>query len=91
MFKPIAADLGISRAVTSVAASIGRFEGGLEAPITGWATDKFGPKWVIIFGCFLIGIGLILMYFVNSLWAFYVVWGGYYRERTKYRTGNTRE
>ena len=76
MFKPIAADLGISRTATSIAASIGRFEGGLEAPVTGWVTDRFGPKWVIIFGCFLIGLGLILMYFVNSLWAFYVVWGG---------------
>ena len=76
MFKPISTDLGINRAVTSFAASIGRFEGGLEAPITGWFTDKFGPKWVIVFGCFLIGLGLVLMYFVNSLWAFYVVWGG---------------
>ncbi len=76
MFKPIAADLGLTRAVTSVAASIGRFEGGLEAPITGWLTDRFGPKWVMLFGCFLTGLGLILMNFVNSLWAFYVVWGG---------------
>ncbi|MFC1901272.1 MFS transporter, partial [Chloroflexota bacterium] len=76
MFKPIAADLKLTRAVTSVAASIGRFEGGLEAPITGWVTDKIGPKWVILFGCFLIGLGLVLMYYVNSLWAFYVVWGG---------------
>jgi len=76
MFKPIAADLGINRAVTSVAASIGRFEGGFEAPITGWATDRFGPKWIILFGCFLVGLGLILMNFITSLWAFYVVWGG---------------
>ncbi|MFC1991414.1 MFS transporter [Chloroflexota bacterium] len=76
MFKTIAADLGLSRAVTSVAASIGRFEGGFEAPITGWVTDRFGPKWVILFGCFLLGLGFILMYFINSLWAFYVVWGG---------------
>ncbi len=76
MFKPIAYDLGLSRAVTSVAASIGRFEGGFEAPITGWVTDKIGPKWVIIFGCFFIGLGLILMNFIDSLWAFYLVWGG---------------
>ena len=76
MFKPISAELGLTRAATSVASSIGRFEGGVEGPLTGWITDKFGPKWVILFGCFLIGLGLILMYFVNSLWAFYVVWGG---------------
>ncbi|HEY94157.1 MAG TPA: MFS transporter [Dehalococcoidia bacterium] len=76
MFKPISTDLGITRAMTSVAASIGRFEGGIEAPITGWITDKIGPRWVILFGCFLVGLGLILMNYVNSLWAFYVVWGG---------------
>jgi sugar phosphate permease len=76
LFKPIAADLGLSRAVTSMAASIGRFEAGLEAPLTGWVTDKYGPRWVILFGVFLIGVGLMLMWFVNSLWAFYLVWGG---------------
>jgi sugar phosphate permease len=75
MFKPIAADLKLNRAVTSVAASIGRFEGGIEAPLTGWFTDRFGPKWVMLFGCFLIGLGLILMNFINSLWTFYLVWG----------------
>jgi sugar phosphate permease len=62
--------------VTSVAASIGRFEGGIEAPITGWFTDRFGPRWVILFGTFLMGLGLMLMWFVHSLWAFYLVWGG---------------
>jgi len=75
LFKPIASELGLSRAVTSVAASIGRFEGGFEALLTGGLTDKFGPRWIIISGVFLIGLGLILMNFVNSLWAYYVVWG----------------
>jgi hypothetical protein len=60
MFKPISADLGLSRAVTSVAATIRRFEGGIEAPLTGWFTDKFGPKWGMMFGCTRVGTGLIL-------------------------------
>lgn len=75
LFKPIAAELNFDRTVTSVAASIGRFEGGFEAPITGWITDKFGPRWIVLFGISLVSIGLILMYFINSLWAFYAVWG----------------
>jgi MFS family permease len=75
LFKPIASELGFNRTLTSVAASIGRFEGGLEAPITGWVTDKFGPKWIVLWGVSLISMALILMYFIGSLWSFYVVWG----------------
>ena len=75
LFKPISEELGFSRAGTSVAASIGRFEGGFEAPIVGWVTDRFGPRWVVFGGTFIIGLALILMYFVNSLWAYYLIWG----------------
>ncbi|MFC1943042.1 MFS transporter [Chloroflexota bacterium] len=75
LFKPIASELGFSRAVTSVAASIGRLEGGFEAPLTGWVTDKYGPRWPVLIGVFLVGLGLILMNYVNSLWTYYVVWG----------------
>jgi len=75
LFKPIASELGFSRAVTSVAVSIGRVGYGLEAPLTGWLVDRFGPRFVITVGMFIAGLGLILMNFINSLWAFYVVWG----------------
>jgi len=75
LFKPIASELGFSRAVTSVAAGIGRFGGGFEAPVTGLLTDRFGPKVIVLVGTFLLGLGLILMNFIDSLWAFYVIWG----------------
>ena len=75
LFKPIATELGFSRTTTSVAASIGHFEGGFEAPLVGWITDRFGPRWVVLAGVFVIAVSLVLMYFVNSLWAYYVVWG----------------
>ena len=65
LFKPIALELGLSRAATSVAASIGRFQGGFESLLTGWLTDKFGPRWIIITGVFIIGLGLVLM---NSIY-----------------------
>ncbi len=75
LFKPIASELGFSRAETSVPTGIGRLEGGLEAPITGWITDRYGPRWVVLFGVFVMGLSLILMKYVNSLWDFYIVWG----------------
>jgi len=75
LFKPISSELGFSRTATSVAASIGRFEGGFEAPIVGWITDRFGPRWIVLGGVFFISVALTLMYVVNSLWAYYLVWG----------------
>jgi MFS family permease len=74
-FKDLAAELGLSRAVTSLAAGIGRLEGGVTSPLIGWLSDKYGPKWVIFTGISLSGTGLILMNFVNCLWQYIVVWG----------------
>ena len=76
MFKPISQELGFNRAATSVASSIGRFEGGIESPLTGWITDRWGARYVIFTGVIFISAALLLMRFVNSLWAFYLVWGG---------------
>lgn len=75
LFIPISSELGFSRATTSVAASIGKFEGGFESPLAGWITDRFGPKWIIFVGTSFIGLSLTLMYFINSLWSYYLVWG----------------
>ena len=38
-FKPIATSLGLSRGIASLATGVGRLEGGLEAPLTGWLSD----------------------------------------------------
>jgi MFS family permease len=75
LFKPIATDLSLSRAAASLAAGVSRLEGGLVAPVTGWLSDKYGPKWVIFTGACIVVIGLVLMYFINSLWQYIVVWG----------------
>jgi sugar phosphate permease len=75
LFKPIASELGFSRAAASVPTSIGRLEGAFESPLAGWFTDRYGPRWIIFFGIFLVGLSLILMNFINSLWGYYLVWG----------------
>ncbi|MFC1932913.1 MFS transporter [Chloroflexota bacterium] len=75
LFKPISSELGFSRAATAVVAGLGRFEGGFEAPLAGWITDRFGPRWIILFGILLFSLSLIIMNYVQSLWVFYIVWG----------------
>lgn len=72
--KPLSQAFGWSRAEISFAQSFARLEGGIEGPFAGIATDKWGPRAVKMVGFFLLGLGFVLMYFVNSLWMFYVVW-----------------
>ena len=73
-FKPISSDLGLSRAATSAVSSAGRFEGGFASPVAGWGCDRYGPRRVVLFGLALASMGLLLMYYVNSLVAFISVW-----------------
>jgi len=75
LFKPISEELGFSRATTSVAASMTRFEGGIWAPLVGYLADRYGPRITVFLGIFLAGLGTMLMYFVHSLWSFLLVWG----------------
>ena len=75
LFKPIASELGLSRAATSMASSVQHLGNGIWSPIGGRASDKYGPRLVIIFGIFCLVLGCIMMYFVGSHWALLVVWG----------------
>ena len=75
LLKPIQSSLNLSRAAVSVPSAIGRLEGGIEAPISGLITDKFGPRTIATIGALFFGLSLMLMYFVNSQWSYYLVWG----------------
>lgn len=74
-FKDLAAELGLSRAMTSVASGLGQLEGGLTSPITGWLADRYGPKYLVFLGVCLAGCGLILMHFIGSAIQYFLVWG----------------
>jgi len=74
-FKDIASELELNRAFTSLAAGMGRLEGGITSPLVGWLSDKFGPRWIVIIGTFIAGVGMILMYYITRVWHYYVVWG----------------
>jgi MFS family permease len=75
LFKPIAADLGLDRTGASVASGIGTLVNGGVFALAGWLTDKFGPKWVVLAGTCIASIGMLLLYFVESAWQYYIVWG----------------
>ncbi len=75
LFKPIAADLHLDRAVTSIAAGMQSAIGGITSPLAGWASDKYGPRRIMLLGIIVMVIGCFAMYFVNSLWSFLFVWG----------------
>jgi MFS family permease len=73
--KPLIEEFNWTRAQISFAQGVGRFEGGLGGPFSGWLIDRFGPRIMSLLGISFFGVGLVLMYFINSLWSFYLVWG----------------
>ena len=75
LFKPIALELGLSRAMTSGAAGIGTMVGSLLAPVVGFLADKFGPKLAIVAGLLMVVLGLLLMPVVTSVYGLYLIWG----------------
>jgi len=74
-FKPMMNEFGWTRAMTAGAYSLRGIEGSFVAPIVGWAVDKYGPRIVIFCGGVISGLGFMLMYAVNSLLSFYLIYG----------------
>ncbi len=65
-FLPVSQDLGLTRAQTSLAFSLARAEGAIEAPIIGYVVDRFGPRPLMVAAALLAGIGYISLSWVNS-------------------------
>jgi MFS family permease len=75
-FLPISRELGISRAATSLAFSLSRAQGAIEAPLVGYLIDRHGPRPIIVTAVFLAGVGYILLSWVNSYTSFLLVYLG---------------
>ena len=73
---PLRNELGISVAAISFAEMLGRMEGGLQGPLMGWATDRFGPRAILMFGGITSGIGFILLSFTQDYLYFICVFVG---------------
>jgi sugar phosphate permease len=75
-FLPISQDLGISRAATSLAFSLSRAQGAIEAPLVGYLIDRYGPRPIMVTAVFLAGLGYILLSWTDSYAGFMTVYLG---------------
>lgn len=71
-FTPMLSEFGWSRAVTSGGFSASQIVRGLAGIVMGRLNDKVGPRKVLTGCALLLGVGYLLMYFIHSLWQFYV-------------------
>ena len=71
-FLPILQEFGWTRALTSGAFSLRQLESGLLAPGIGFMVDRWGPRFVILWGVIIGGAGMVMLSYVNSLWSFYL-------------------
>ncbi len=75
LFVPLMRDLGSSRSETlalyAISSSVFYFLG----PVTGWLSDRFGPRTVSIVGALVMTAGLAATAFVDSIWMAYLTYG----------------
>jgi len=71
-FNPIRTTFGWGAAETSVAFSLQRLESGAMAPLSGFLTDRLGPRKMMLIGWIIAGAGFFAMSRVNSIWVFYI-------------------
>jgi MFS transporter, OFA family, oxalate/formate antiporter len=73
--KPMCEDLGWSRFVVSVAASLAVLFYGIGSIFSGRLLDRFAPRWIITTGAVSAALGFILARFVSTPLQFYLAYG----------------
>ena len=66
-------DTGWSRSTIGVAAGTGVLASGLVAPFVGRLADRYGARWLIPSGTFILGVCLFSFIWVHSIWQFFVI------------------
>ena len=74
-FKPMLLDYDTSRGALSVAMSLNQLFYGLAGPLTGWLTDRYGARAVIIMSTVVMTVGIIGTSLAPNLWVLYVAYG----------------
>ncbi len=73
--KPLGTALGASAAGIQVTFSILVVLQTFFSPFQGWLVERFGPRWLIAFGCALTGFSWMLASQIGSLWGLYATYG----------------
>lgn len=73
--KPLAETMGWSRTEISFAVTLHLLCYGVSSPLIGWMLDTMGARKVMIAGGLLMAASMCAMYFANSLWMFYFLYG----------------
>jgi len=74
-FKPLSADFGWTRAVTSGAFSLCTILFGFLFIFTGRLNDRIGPRFVMTVCGLFLGLGFLLMSRINDIWQLYLFYG----------------
>lgn len=74
-FQPMAAEFGAGRTATSAVFSITAFLYAAFGALSGYMTDRFGPRPVLVVGGVAMGVGLCATSLVHSLWVGYATYG----------------
>lgn len=75
LMKPMASDMGWSRAAISGAMSAGSLASGPLSLLVGPLIDRRGARWVLAVGVAVMGLSIIGISQVNALWQFYLLFG----------------
>ncbi|MBF8267007.1 MAG: hypothetical protein HW388_515 [Dehalococcoidia bacterium] len=75
-FKPFKAEFGWSRTAMSAVQSIARVIEALAAPIVGPLIDRYGPRVLMPVGGIIVGLAMLAVTQMTTLWHFYLLRGG---------------
>ena len=74
ILDPLRALHGWSKATLSSAVTLYFFTAGIMGLFIGRQIDKYGPKWVLILGSVIIGVGFLLLSLINTIWQLYAIY-----------------
>ena len=75
VLKPLEAEFGWERGVTSFAYSSASFMTGLLGIGMGRLVDRMPPRWLLLPGALVLGAGQLLLSRIDSLWQLYLIYG----------------